>query len=277
MENLNGWIRDLERRGLSPATVVHHRKIVGAWLAQAPPNPTDEDLQQFLDRRIGRDAGRLSTRSRYRWLSTLHGYYSWAIRRGLATEDPTMSIDRPKLRKCLPRPIADDDLALALMLADPRMRAWLTLAAFAGLRCCEIARLHADDVHISDCLLRINGKGDKDRLVPLHPAVVDALRTYGISTRGPIFRGKKGRQVTADYVSDTINAFLRDIGVPATAHQCRHWFGTKTYQQSGDIRAVQELLGHACLSSTEIYTAWSRPAARNAVLGLEVPQSDTKR
>ncbi len=102
---------------------------------------------------------------------------------------------RPKLPRHLPRPIGTDDLNRALLAADPRMRAWLTLAAYAGLRCVEIAGLRAEDVHLDrepPVLHLVKTKGAKERIVPLGPLVSAALRGYGLPLSGPVFTRDRG-------------------------------------------------------------------------------------
>jgi integrase/recombinase XerC len=238
-------------------------RCFGRWLdPRSFTAACEEDVQRFLDER------RISARTRYAYLSNLHCFYQCAIRCGLAVSDPTFTILRPKLPRYLPRPIGDGDLQVALATAGTVMRAWIVLGAYGGLRCAEIAKLQRGDVIEGERLLRIHGKGDKERFVPMHPEVEMALRVAGMPRSGPVFRRPRGGPFPPAMVSREISLFLRSVGIDATAHQLRHWFGTKTYQACRDIRVVQELLGHASPTTTAIYTAFSRDDAAAAVMAL---------
>lgn len=236
------------------------------WLAPTSIlEATESDVQEFLDGR------RLGARGRYVWLSHLHCFYAFAMKQGLAEKDPTALIDRPRLRKLVPRPISDADLVHAIRLAVPQMRAWLILAAFAGLRCAEIAGLERDCVSDSEKVptLRILGKGQKTRIVQAHPLVVDALRRSGLPRTGLVFRTPTGLPFTPAQVSRVISVYLHSIGIEATAHQLRHWFGSRVYASSGeDILITQYLLGHESVTTTAGYTAFSQVRAGDAVFSL---------
>ncbi len=143
-------------------------------------------------------------------------------------------------------------MALAVTLR-PRMRLWLCLAAYGGLRCHEIAGLAVEDIDLEDdpTMLRLRTtKGDKPRGVALAGATLEALAAVELPRTGPAFPG-----LTARVVSAKINAFLDRCGIDATAHQLRHWFGTEVYRGTRDLRLVQELLGHADISTTAGYVA----------------------
>lgn len=230
-----------------------------------------EDVQRFLDARRGNDGRPIGSRTRYHWISTLHVFYRWAIEFGHVDHDPTTRIHRPRLRRSLPRPVSDGDLEVALSMAPPRMRAWLTLMALAGLRCAEVARLDVVDIVDDRRMLRVIGKGDKERVVPLHPDALDAIQLAGLPRRGRLFTRPMGGPWTPPLVSRATNDYLRDVGVDATAHQFRHWFGTRTYASCRDIRVVQELMGHSSPVVTAVYAAYSEEEARRAVMGIDLP------
>lgn len=250
----------ITKRGCNLRAVARWAHAAGLGLLDLTP----EDVQRFLDGR------HISARTRYDWVSTLHAFYQWAIFAGLTDDDPTATVVRPKLRQALPRPIRDDDLHFALGQARPLVRAWLTLAAFAGLRCAEIAGLRREDTDERSGRLHIYGKGGRERIVPLHAAVMPAIRTSvgELPARGYLFRRPSGGPWPAANVSRQISTFLTDIGVDATAHQLRHWFGTRTYQASQDILVVQNLLGHSSPTTTAIYAAYSNVVAEEVVKGL---------
>ena len=187
----------------------------------------------------------------------------------LAEVDPTARIVRPKQRRVLPRPIGDEDLELAIRTAPAQMRAILTLGAFAGLRVQEIAGLDRDDVLEAKGLIRVRrGKGAKERIVPLHPDVLAALRCLPMPRTGAIFVRPRGGRFTGNRLSVVVSAYLSEHGIDVTAHQLRHWFATETYSASHDIRVVQELLGHSDPSTTAGYIAYSHVDAAAAVAAL---------
>lgn len=266
-------VEHLHRRGLADDTIaIRRRKLemfnrdVGLLHASA------EDVDDFLDRRHGRD-GPLSDRARYAWVSHLHGFYAWAIDFGHLRTDPTRQVIRPRMKPALPRPIPTADLALALEMATPSMRAWLTLMAFAGLRCVEVARLDVDAILWDDHLLRVHGKGDKERLVPMHPEVRRLLQSIPRPRRGRVFQRPRGGGYPPAQVSREVSVYLDSLGIAATAHQLRHWFGTNLYRACHDLRVVQEMMGHASPTTTAIYADWSREEAFAAVgkLALVMP------
>lgn len=256
----------LTRRGLSPNTIT--RRLVAlrcfdTWLEERSLlQAKREQVETFLD---GRN---LTARSRYCWLSHLHCFYKWALDEEHGTHDPTARIIRPKLRRTLPRPISEADLAVALECAGSEMAAWLTLAAYAGLRCGEIAALDVDHVMAHEGLLLVRGKGGKERTVPTHPAVLAALEQVPRRRAGPLFVRPRGGRYPASVISRKISVYLEGLGIAATAHQCRHRFATRTYEHSKDIRVVQELLGHSSPEVTSIYVAFSRTEAARAVASL---------
>lgn len=262
---LSEYRRALERRGLMPGTVQQRLgklRSFERWLERPLFSAEREDVERFLDAR------KVGSRTRYCWLSHLSCYYRWAIDEGHATSDPTARIMRPRLRRTLPRPMADGDLAMALEAAHPVMRAWLALAAYGGLRCAEIAALNADDLMFAESLLRLHGKGGKERIVPMHPFVAETLRRAGVPRRGALFRRPRGGRYPAAMVSREGSLYLHDLGIEATLHQARHWYATNCLRACRDLRVVQELLGHASPTTTAIYTQFSQVAAAEAVFAL---------
>ena len=263
--------RDQHRRGLLADTIDCRARIVRHledWLAGTDVlAATTEDVESFLDsRRIGHKA-------RYAYVSNLHVFYAWAVHTGRAESDPTADIIRPKLRPGLPRPISDADLAQALSMAGAEVAVMLALAAYEGMRCAEIARAVREDVHddrTPPVIVVPQGKGDRPRVIPLHPEVTAALMRLQAPKAGPLLRGDTGRALAAWKVSAVGNGFLHGIGIGATMHQLRHWFGTSLYRTSGrDLLMVQDLMGHASMTTTTIYAAYDRAGAPEAVLALD--------
>lgn len=264
-QTLAAYKQHLQRRHLTESTINRYLTDLRAFarnveeLAEA----NADDIETFLDRR------NLAARARYRWLSELHRYYTWAIAHGHATQDPTITIDRPRLSRLLPRPVDDDTLAQAIDAAGGQMRAWLVLAAFGGLRCAEIATL--DRAGLTDISMRIVGKGGHERIVPLHPEVRDALKSTKLAATGPVFRRRDGQPYTPKEISRRTAWFFECLGHEGvTMHQLRHSFGTRTYRHSKNLRAVQELMGHADPATTAGYAALDTEAAAAVVEALPV-------
>lgn len=265
----------MRRRGLAPGTIKRRTSSLRSfarWLdvgVDFAHQSADCTLWEATSRHVDRflDGRKLSPRTRYHWLSHLHCFYVWAIDESLTDVDPTARIIRPKMARLLPRPISDGDLTMALESAPRVMYAWLCLAALAGMRCAEIAALDVDDVMLNDDLLRVKGKGGKERIVPMHPQVRAALEPL-LPRRGAVFRRPRGGRFPAAMVSREGSLFLAGLGIEATMHQLRHYFGSQALRACRDLRVVQELLGHASPTTTAIYTAFSRAAAKEAVLAL---------
>jgi integrase/recombinase XerC len=271
---LEGWRLDQQRRGLMPATIVRRSTMIRGWIRWCTAHDLQldqaaaEDVNRFLD------AKHIGARTRYTWLSALHCFYEWARRAGHLTTDPTADIMRPKLRRTLPRPVSDADLAMAIAMAPPQERRWCILAAYAGLRCGEISHLRRDDVLWDQELLHVTGKGARDRMVPMAPIVLEALDSWPTPRQNrTLFTRPAGGAWTPALLSRHASVYLHSIGIDATLHQFRHWFGTRTLNASKNLRTVQGLLGHASPTTTAIYTEFSDEDARAAVRLLSAPQT----
>lgn len=275
------YTRHLRRRRLSPNTIEKvdiHLRAFEFWLGRSPLSATAADIEVFLDTRRGRDSDRINDRTRCEWISHLSCFFEWAGRAlGEPALNPCDAIDRPRLRRLLPRPISEDDLEVAMERGTGQMRAWLVLGAFAGFRCCEISWLTTDSVMWHEGVVNIFGKGRKERVVPMHELVTEVLRSHAPRGTGPFFRRPDGLTPwTPRNVSNKINAYLADLNIKATAHQLRHRFGTKTYEQCHDILVVKELLGHSSVQTTQVYTLFSQATAKAAVLALPAPNATTE-
>ena len=217
-----------------------------------------------------RDRG-LGARSLARALSSVKGFVRWlAEREGF---DPTavLSTRAPKFRKKLPRPLAVDAARAMLDTVDAQGRddwiaardvAVLTLLWGAGLRISEALSLTGSDLPLG-ASLRITGKGGKERIVPLIPAARAAVEAYvrlcpfPPEPDAPLFRGARGGALNPRIVQKAMEQARAVLGLPASAtpHALRHSFATHLLTAGGDLRAIQELLGHASLSTTQAYTA----------------------
>jgi integrase len=167
----------------------------------------------------------------------------------------------------------------ALDHASRRVRPWLVLAAWAGLRACEISGLRRENVldsAVPPVLLvaRDATKGSRERLLPLSPFLLAELQLAGMPSSGYVFRRHDGHPGPNRpwRISQLCNQCLHECGVQATLHQLRHRYGTQLYQSSGhDLRLTQDMLGHASPATTSVYAAWDRAGATAAVDALPVP------
>lgn len=210
-------------------------------------------------------------RSLARKLSAVKGFLGWlGEREGLDVSAP-LSVRAPKFTRKLPRPVSQD-AARALMdrvsLQHPepwvaaRDLAVITLLYGCGLRISEALGLTGADAPLPP-VLRITGKGGKERIVPVLPVARDAVEDYRrecpheLAPNAPLFRGVRGRALGPRAIAKVTEAARLQLGLPATCtpHALRHSFATHLLEAGGDLRTIQELLGHASLSTTQAYTA----------------------
>lgn len=260
------YLADCSRRNLSPATRREYEGVLVRFCARGSglKEATRAEVEAFLA------AASLGPRSQLSYLAVLRAFYRWAVDAEQLAADPTRSVRPPRVGRRLPRPIPVGDLTLALSEASPVVRCWLTLGAYAGLRCQEMAGLDRDDVLEEVPAIRVRaGKGGKERYVPMHPVVAEALRCLPMPSRGPLFTRPRSLTRYPPYaISHELNDYLHGLGIASTAHSLRHRFGTDVYAATHDLRVTQELLGHENPSTTTIYVAYSASAARAAVMAL---------
>ncbi len=229
---------------------------------------TTTDMRAWMASERGRGLG---PRSLARALSAVKAFYRWLSERDGFDATPVLLTRSPKFTKPLPRPLSPDaartmidtvELQAAEAWIAARDTAVVTLLYGCGLRISEALGLLRKDAPLTD-MLRIRGKGDKDRLVPVLPAAraaVDhyiALLPYETGPNHPLFLGKRGKALNPRIVSGVMEKSRMQLGLPATAtpHAMRHSFATHLLNAGGDLRAIQDLLGHASLSTTQAYTA----------------------
>jgi len=255
-------------RNLSTMASYRYRIVLGAFARECGRpllEVTHDDIEAWLAAR----PHDISPRTRSSYITYLSTFYKWAIVEELTDRNPVDRVIRPKLPELLPRPIATPDLAMAVELADPRMRLFLCLGAYQGLRAHEIAKAAIEDfqLYVDPPMLRVLGKGRRERVVPLAAETERALRAYGMPRRGPLFPCHEGcsEPIRAATVTKYVARYLRSLGIEATCHQLRHWFATELQAATGDLRITQELLGHSDPSITARY-AKLRPSAGAAVV-----------
>ena len=245
------WMRE---RNLATSTIRTRADALGALTASHTDilHIDPATIRAVLDSRAFCPA------TRNLWRAHFSAFFRWAIDEELATSNPMRRVPRVEQPENLPRPISETALERALATADPRMRAWLTLGAYAGLRAAEISGVIAENVSTDIGTLRIVGKRRKTRIVPMHPRVVDALAPFARTT-GRLWPNPP--RVVTMYIS----RHLHQLGYADTAHSLRHRFATSVYDSTGDINLVRELLGHSSTATTQIYARVSVTRMRTAV------------
>lgn len=226
------------------------------------------DMRAWMAHERGRGVG---ARSMARALSAVKGFTAWLADREGGDASAALSTRAPKFRRKLPRPLAEDAARQVLeTVGDDAREDWIaardtavvTLLYGCGLRISEALGLTGAAYPLPG-VLRITGKGGKERLVPVLPAAAEAvaryvaLCPYEVSGAAPLFRGLRGGALNPRLISGAMERVRARLGLPATAtpHALRHSFATHLLSAGGDLRSIQELLGHASLSTTQAYTA----------------------
>jgi integrase/recombinase XerD len=265
------WVEE----GLSPHTLKAYGsdlRLFAAWLATNRRAEltalTGEDIEAYLGWRHSRKS---KSRTSARVLSSIRHFCAYRLRRGEITGDPCALIAPPKLGRFLPDTLTESEVEALLAAPDVdtplgfRDRAMLEMLYATGLRVSELVGLSFGQISLRQGVVRISGKGDKDRLVPVGEEALDWLERYLDKVR-PVTL--KGRQSDFLFVTDRGGAMTRQafwhlikryagqagISKPLSPHTLRHAFATHLLNHGADLRVVQMLLGHSDLSTTQIYT-----------------------
>ncbi|NLO28213.1 MAG: tyrosine recombinase XerD [Actinobacteria bacterium] len=254
--------RTVESYGRDLAQFVHFLAERGLGLTTA----SSDDVRDFLA------GGEWRPATRARKTAAIRSFYGRAVFTGLVSTDPTQGLPGPRLESGLPRTLSIQEVER--LLAGPRAdhrglrdRALLETLYGAGLRASEALGLRLQDIDLDVGFVRTIGKGDKERVVPLGRKAVEALRTYNERGRPflggagrikapELFLNDRGRRLSRQGLHLLIKKYARLAGLPddVSAHTLRHSFATHLLEGGADLRAVQEMLGHADLSTTQIYT-----------------------
>ncbi|HTO86974.1 MAG TPA: tyrosine recombinase XerC [Thermoanaerobaculia bacterium] len=282
IESFRSYLAD-ERR-FSPRTVLAYRtdlaRFTDFWQREFGEAPASRTSLAKVDALAVRSylaalhrAG-LKNRSIARHLSTLRSFFRWACRDGHLEKNPAKGLPAPRAPRTLPRAmtLSDTETLLAASPEDAvpeRERALFELLYATGLRVSEAAGLDLEDVDFSSRLLRVVGKGSKERIVPFGEEAQDALRAYlpvraalrrgageGNGVGEPLFVNRRGGRLTTRSMARLLKRRLAAAGLPRdlSPHALRHTFATHLLQAGADLRSIQELLGHASLSTTQKYT-----------------------
>lgn len=273
-------------RGLSRNTVAAYRRDLAAytaWLASRGVLSVRDADPRLLDEYAGHLAAGFSATSVARMLSTVRTLHRWLLLEGHVEADAAREVRAPKRPQRLPKALTQAQVTALLEAVsgdDPvqlRDRALLELLYATGARVSEAVDLNVDDV-IDREIIRLTGKGDKQRIVPLGSYARTALDAYlvrvrpGLSVRGPttpaLFLGQQGKRVSRQNAWLIIRRAAERAGldVEISPHTLRHSFATHLLEGGADVRVVQELLGHASVATTQIYTHLTVDSLRDAYL-----------
>ncbi len=241
----------------SPATTVRLRRDQLTYLSRllvvpAPGQVRREDIESVFRAQTWQ----LETRRSYS--NALRRFFGYLAEVEKIAEDPTVKLPKVPTRPPVARPTPDDVFAAALMRADDRGRLMMRLAAEAGLRRSEVAKVNSRDLLVGPSLL-VHGKGAKDRVIPISD---DLARHIG-NADGWLFSGRFGGHIEPKSVGNIVSDLLPEGW---SMHTLRHRFATRAYRATRDIRAVQMLLGHASVATTQRYLATSEDEMRAAML-----------
>lgn len=288
---IDGYLDNLvSQRQLSPLTIVSYRRDLLELLAFATASDNNASLAGVTHFQIRKFAAQLhgkglNARSIARKLSAWRGFFNWLSEQNAVTSNPVDGIKAPKRNKPLPKALAADD-AVRLVAesapgknADATMqqcnRAMFELLYSSGLRVSELTGLdlrYAEENHYVSAgwidfdahEVMVTGKGNKMRSVPIGQPAMDALKSW-LAVRDtlvkldphPLFLNERGTRISARVIQLRLKAHAQSIGLPMDVHPhvLRHSFASHVLQSSGDLRAVQEMLGHASISATQIYTS----------------------
>ena len=273
----------LTEEGLAPRSIEAYKRdlddfahfIAGRGVSD-PAQVTRAAVTLYLValRRRGRAPATVKRRA-----AAVRSFYKYLLREDVLTQDPTLDLAPPRLPRRLPKVLSIDEVERLLAAPDVsrpqglRDRAMLELFYGSGLRVSEVVALNVGDVDLSVELVRCLGKGSKERLVPVGSHAVRALRVYQQTARAvlagrrvpsALFLNRRGGRLTRQWCWKLLRGYARQAGItrPLTPHVLRHSFATHLLERGADLRAVQEMLGHASINTTQVYTHVARDRLR---------------
>lgn len=268
MPEVSLWISFQKAANLSPRTIKDRAdtiRFLEEWTGKSALETTTRDIVRFMARDVAP-----ATRSTYATIFRV--FFRWCVEQGLLEKSPMDGAPVPRRPKYAPRPLENVQLSRVLEKANrKRTRAMVLLAALAGLRVHEIAKIRGEDFDLERQTVAVVGKGNKRAVVPLHPILVELCKTmpnYGYWF--PSYADST-QPITGKAVGSAISSAMQRAGVAGTAHQLRHWYGTALLEAGSDLRTVQELMRHESLATTQIYTRVTSERRRDAIQALQLP------
>jgi integrase/recombinase XerC len=274
---IQNFLRSLQQRNASPNTILAYTKDLNSFVEYIgevkPANADHVRIRGYLSHLYDKGLGKTSVA---RHLAAVRSLYRWMAREGMVKQNPASLVSTPKLPKKLPRVPTMEEINTVLDADMPENAAFperdsviLELLYGCGLRNSELIGINLDDVHWSNEAILVRGKGKKERIVPLGETAAKAIREY-LPKRQALLASKKktnpalllnlrGTRLTTRSVGRIVKQIAIARGLPADIHPhtLRHAFGTHMLEEGADLRAIQELLGHERLSTTQRYTQLS--------------------
>ena len=255
-------------RAMSPNTVASYCSDIqkfAVWLDRSLDKASADDVTAYVA-----SLSSLEKRTQARILSSLRSYYGWAVLEKYVEDNPCDLVDSPKLGRYLPDVLSVDEVAAVIDSVDIkasyglRDKAILEIMYGCGLRVSEVVSMKISCLYLKEGFVRVIGKGDKERLVPIGEMAVDAVRAYvdarpaaaDAESDDILFLNRFGRSLSRQSVFKMIQrqALLAGIRKEVSPHTFRHSFATHLVENGADLRVVQEMLGHENITTTEIYT-----------------------
>lgn len=267
----------LERR-LSPYTLrnyEHALKVFMGWFAEQGQSELGKITQRHLRSFVIEQQRARSRRTLHNYVSALRTFFKYCVRQGVLEHNPSVGLTLPKLKKSLPKFLTEKQMKELLEIpvqlfeegAISEQRAWrdrVILEVFygGGLRISELVGLTYGQIDEKSGVARILGKGNKERLCPLGTVAITCIRTFrekffpGAGLESPVVLSDRGGQMAPRSIQALLKEYLKKAELPMdiTPHKLRHSFATHLLNRGADLRIVQELLGHASLSTTQVYT-----------------------
>ena len=267
-------------RGLSPNTVAGYLSDISLFFEESglePVSVAPADIVDYLSER----SDTLSKRSQARLLSAFRSFFDWMILEGAMKENPCDGVDPPKIGRYLPEVLSVqevDDIIASVDTSTPaglRDRAILEVLYGCGLRVSEAAGLRLSDIFAKEGFLRIVGKGDKERIIPLGEMAAEALEAWYGARPEPcrgyedfVFLNRSGKSLSRVSIFNMVKkqAMLAGVRTEISPHTFRHSFATHLVENGADLRVVQEMLGHESILTTEIYTHMDSSSWQGSIL-----------
>lgn len=268
-EHIDRFLRYLEVEiGVSAHTLRAYRKDLAAFAGSvdtAPENIDAIDVRGFIAGQIKQGLKKTTVGRR---LSSIRSFFKFLYREGFIRSNPAKLVSNPKMQKLLPRFLSVDDVFSLVEQPEgigflpARDRAILELLYSSGLRVSELSGLNTDEVNTKEHLVKVRGKGKKERIVPVGTKAMDVLKTYLIerfllkSKEKALFLNRLGTRLTDRGVRRIVVKYAKRMAMNTRVgpHILRHTFASHLLQGGADLRAIQELLGHSSLSTTQKYT-----------------------
>ena len=270
------FVRYLEiEKNYSPHTVLNYRLDLDDFIKFLGDAPIESVEYLFLRKYLAiLKEKKLGSRSMARHLSALRSFFKFLTREGFLKTNPILSVSSPKLDKHLPQFLTEEEVFRLIESSVPkdemglRDRAILETFYSTGMRISELVSLSQDDLDFIGGVVKLKGKGKKERIAPIGDKAISSLRDYLEKRKrqaSAVFLNKRGTRITDRGVRNIVGKYLKASGMKkgVSPHTLRHSFATHLLNRGADLRTVQELLGHANLSTTQIYTHLTTEKLKN--------------